>query len=137
MSRKKRNRKQKAISIIADRTAMPASRAFKISKSLQAAIKHHQAGQLQNAEHIYRQVLVVDPNNADANYLLGVIANQVGQNDVAIHLIRKAIKSKPDYAEAHYNLGVVLIKQGHPEEAAASFRKALTIKPDYAEAQNN
>ena len=50
---------------------MPASQTLKISEALQTAIKHHQAGQLQNAEHIYRQVLVVDPNNAAANQLLG------------------------------------------------------------------
>ena len=37
---------------------MPAPRTLKISGAPQTALKHHQAGQLQHAEHIYRQVLV-------------------------------------------------------------------------------
>lgn len=138
MSRKKKKkRKQKAIYIKKDRTARPASQTLEIPEAIQAAVKHHQAGQLQNAEHIYRQVLDIDPNNADVNHLLGVIAHQVGQNDEAIHLIRKAIKGKPDYVEAHYNLGNALKDQGRMEEAAASYRKAITIKPDLAEAHSN
>ena len=137
MRRKKGKRKQNTISINADRTTMPASRAFKISKSLQAAVKHLQAGQLQQAEHIFRKVLVVDPNNATVNHLLGVISHQVGQNDEATHLIRKAIRCKPDYVEAHSDLGIVLQELGRPEEAAVSYRKAITIKPDFAEAHSN
>ena len=137
MSRKKRNRKQKTIPIVADRTAMRASQTLKISEALQVAVKHHQAGQLQHAEQSYRQILAVDPNNADANHLLGVITHQVGQNDEAIHLICKAIRGKPDYAEAHSNLGVTLRELGRLEEAAASFQKAITIKPDYAKAHSN
>ena len=138
MSRKKKKkRKHKASYINRDRTVRPASQTLKIPEAIQAAIKHHQVGQLQPAEHIYRQVLAADPNNADANHLLGVIVSQAGQNDAAIHLIRKAIRSKPEYAAAHYNLGNALKDQGHLEEAADSYRQALTIKPDYAEAHYN
>ena len=133
----KRKQKQKAIFANTDQASVPVSQTFKISEAIQTALKHHQAGQLQHAEHIYHQILVFDPLNADANHLLGVIANQRGQNDVAIHLIRKALKNKPDYPGAHYNLGNIFMEQGHLEKAAASYRKALSIKPNYAEAHNN
>ena len=40
---------------------------------LAIAIEHHQAGRLQAAEQVYRQILAVEPNQADAWHLLGVI----------------------------------------------------------------
>ena len=43
-------------------------------------LQHHQAGRLQAAEQIYRQILAVEPNHADAIHLLGVIAHQVRQD---------------------------------------------------------
>ena len=49
-----------------------------ISEALAIAVQHHQAGRLQAAEQIYRQILAVEPNHADAIHLLGVIAHQVG-----------------------------------------------------------
>ena len=42
-----------------------------ISESMALAIQHHQQGRLQAAEQIYRQVLQVDPNHAQALHLLG------------------------------------------------------------------
>ncbi|MGO9184915.1 tetratricopeptide repeat protein [Mycobacterium sp.] len=50
-----------------------------ISEALAIAVQHHQAGRLQAAEQIYRQILAVEPNHADAWDLLGVIAHQVGK----------------------------------------------------------
>ncbi len=49
-----------------------------ISEALAVAVQYHQSGNLQQAEAIYRQILQVDPSNADALHLLGVIADQVG-----------------------------------------------------------
>jgi nucleotidyltransferase/DNA polymerase involved in DNA repair len=37
-----------------------------ISEALATAVQHHQAGRLQAAEEIYRQILAVDPDHADA-----------------------------------------------------------------------
>ncbi len=42
--------------------------------ALRAAIQHHQAGRLGQAEALYRQVLQAQPQNPDALHLLGVIA---------------------------------------------------------------
>ena len=48
-----------------------------IPQSIRIGLEHHQAGQLREAEQIYRQVLDIDPNNPEALHLLGVIAHQV------------------------------------------------------------
>ena len=59
-----------------------------IPEALAIAIQHHQAGRLQAAEQIYRQILAVEPNHADAIHLLGVIAHQVGKHEIAVEYIR-------------------------------------------------
>ena len=69
-----------------------------ISEALAIAIQHHQAGRLQAAEQIYRQILAVEPNQADAIHLLGVIACQAGKYEAAVEYIERAIRLKGNAA---------------------------------------
>ena len=62
---------------------------------LQEGLRAHQAGQLADAEATYRRVLGLNPDHADANHLLGVIAHQVGDHGAAVELIGKAIRQRP------------------------------------------
>ena len=50
--------------------------------TIQIALKHHQAGQFQKAESIYRQILLDNPNHPDALHLLGVLTHRLGKNIV-------------------------------------------------------
>ena len=58
-----------------------------ISEALTIAVQHHQAGRLEAAEQIYRQIVAVEPNQADARHLLGVIASQAGGHEIAVEYI--------------------------------------------------
>ena len=60
-----------------------------LDQTLQQALEHHQNGRLNQAEQLYRQVLQVDPRQADALHLLGVLAQQAGKIDVAVQLISR------------------------------------------------
>lgn len=104
---------------------------------LQEGIRRHQTGQLPEAETVYRRILDFEPDHADANHMLGVIALQVGNHDLAVQLITKAIRTNPRAAAYHCNLGNALHEQGLFEEAAASQRKAIDLNPEYAMAHNN
>jgi tetratricopeptide (TPR) repeat protein len=108
-----------------------------ISEALAIAVQHHQAGRLQAAEQIYRQVLSVEPNQADAWHLLGVVAHQMGKHEVAVGYIRRAIQLTGTEAAFHVNLGNALNSQGKLDEAIVCFRHALGLKPDFVEAHNN
>ena len=94
-----------------------------ISEALSIAIQNHNAGRLQAAERIYRQILAVEPNHADAWYLLGSIAHQTGRNDVAVEYIGRAIGLNGNVASFHYNLGNTFKDQGKLEEAVACYRR--------------
>ena len=108
-----------------------------ISEALAIAIQHHQAGRLQAAEQIYRQILQVEPNHPDAIHLLGMIAYQAGKHAAAVEYIRRAIGLRGTSATFHNNLGNVLMDQGKRDEAVACYRRALELKPDYAAAHSN
>ena len=82
---------------MADQTGKPGSSRDKAAprarttKALTAALEHHRAGRLKEAEAIYRRVLEVQPRHADALHLLSVAAHHAGRPAEAIDLIGKAI----------------------------------------------
>jgi tetratricopeptide (TPR) repeat protein len=108
-----------------------------IGEALQAALAHHQAGNLAEAERLYRQILVLDPRHADALHLLGVIAFHAGRADAGRALIGQAIAINPQVPEYHNNLGNILKESGSPEEAFACYRRALALRPAFVDAHFN
>ena len=108
-----------------------------VSQALELAVQHHQAGRLAEAEALYRRILAVQPNHADALHLIGVIAHQSGRHDLAADWIRRAIVHHPHNPAAYCNLGEACRALGRLDEAIAAFRRALQLKPDLVEACNN
>jgi predicted O-linked N-acetylglucosamine transferase (SPINDLY family) len=104
---------------------------------LQRAVSHHQAGQLAEAEALYRQILQTAPTHAVALHLLGVIAYQVGQYPTALQLIDEALRINPNYAEAHGNRGITLHAMQQYQAAVSSYDKAIALNPNSPEAFNN
>jgi predicted O-linked N-acetylglucosamine transferase (SPINDLY family) len=108
-----------------------------IEQALLLANSHRQAGQVQQAEKIYQEILRKDPDNAQAYGMLGILAGQAGDMERAILLTRKAIRIDPDTANFHYNLGIMFKERGRLAEAIASYRKAIALKPDFDNALYN
>jgi protein O-GlcNAc transferase len=107
------------------------------SQILTRAVQHHQAGNLSEAEALYRNVLQLEPRNPAALHMLGVIAGQFQRHDIAINLIRSALHEAPTMAAAHCNLGLALKANGQLDEAVASYRRAIQLMPNYADAHSN
>jgi Tfp pilus assembly protein PilF len=104
-----------------------------IQAMVQDALRHHQDGRLADAERMYREILSVDPEQADSLHLLGMIAYQNGCHENAVELIGKAIAIKGKAATFHSNLGNVLQSQRKLAEAGACYQRALVLRPDLAE----
>ena len=100
-------------------------------------LQSQQAGNLHQAELIYKKVLTADPSNAEAYRLLGALSYEKGEPAAAILLIQKAIAIKPNMADSYCNLADAQRSLGQTDEAIANCRKALSLRPNFPEALNN
>lgn len=108
-----------------------------VQEAINLAMEHQNAGRLNEAEVLYRQVLGAAPDHPEALNWLGAIALQCGALDPARQLISRAIEVAPNYAEAYCNLGDVLATAGDMQGAADAYQKAIDLRPNFVEAVNN
>lgn len=102
-----------------------------------AAISHHRAGQLAQAESLYQQVLKTNPKHADALHMLGVVYYQTNRAEQAVNVISQALAINPkntDYLN-HYALSLRAANQ--PEAAIKSFQQAVLLQPKDLDIQFN
>src|SRR5947207_1707057 len=102
--------------------------------ALQLGLKYHQAGDLVQAERIYRQILQAEPGHADALHSLGVLAGQRGRHDLAIEYLSQALRASPFHAGYQCNLAGAYRQQGRRAEAEAACRESLRIDPTFSAA---
>ncbi len=113
------------------------ARRMSVRDELAAAIHKHQAGRTEDAAKIYRSILAVSPDQADALHFLGVAEHQLGHNEKALELIGRALELIPDHADALNNRGNVLKHLRRLDEAEVDYRRALELRPKDANALNN
>jgi protein O-GlcNAc transferase len=108
-----------------------------IPEALQLAAQHHRANHFTQAEEVYCQIIDVNPNQVEALYGLGMLAQQRKQYQNAEQFFRDALQLQPEAAAIHNSLGFTLQQQGKLEEAVTCYEKALKILPDSIEVQIN
>ena len=101
------------------------------------AVRHHQAGQLVEAEHLYRQVLASDGRHFASLHHLGIIALQRRQPHAAIDPIGRALAVNGRVPDCHYNMAFALQALGRIDEAVRHYQEATRLKPDYTDAHTN
>ncbi|HEY4375473.1 MAG TPA: tetratricopeptide repeat-containing glycosyltransferase family protein [Burkholderiales bacterium] len=108
-----------------------------VAQALQLAAEQFQAGNRAEVEAWCLKVLEVEPENAEALHLLGVLAHLAGKHGVALALLEKAARMAPDHPHAHYNLGVVLGTLRRHEAALAAYQRAIAAAPEHPHACGN
>jgi predicted O-linked N-acetylglucosamine transferase (SPINDLY family) len=108
-----------------------------LQQALAVAHAHYQAGELAQAEQLYRRIVDSDPRHAEALHMLAVLALSGGYVDQAEGLLRRSIGEAPRRAEAHLTLGNVFLARGDLLEAEKAYRTAIKRRPGYAEAMSN
>ena len=101
-----------------------------LDQMIAQAFEFQQEGKPHKAEARYRYILDIDPDNAVANNLRGMLCRQLQRYDEAVDYIRTAIKADPHDARAHANLGQAYLMKGDFAESAESFQKALLLSPN-------
>lgn len=108
--------------------------ASSVDAQYNAALAHHHAGRLAEAEQLYRRILEVRPRQHEVLHLLGAVCAQSERRDEAIGLMEAANQVDPNIALYHSNLGRVLSDAGRLDDAKASLARALTLDPNFAPA---
>lgn len=104
--------------------------------ALRIALRHHQRGELESAESIYRQILATSPRNPDALNLLGCIELTRGNRDRALPLMERAVAIAPRVPLYHENLAEAYYRKGRVQQAESECRLALSLEPARPQALN-
>ncbi len=104
---------------------------------LARGIQAHNAGSLDTALELYRQVLQKEPGHHQAHYNIGQIYNARNQNTEARREYEAALRTDPNFLNARLNLGVMLYRERQFGPAADAFRDVLRADPNHAQAQFN
>ncbi len=100
-------------------------------------MEHHQAGDLDRASLMYKEILALNPGHPDALHLFGLVCHQKGDHDTAISFIQQAVDQDPDQPVLRNNLGDAMRQAGNPGGAIEHLLKALELRPEYAGAHLN
>lgn len=96
---------------------------------IQKAIRFQQDNRLDDAADCYHQVLAVDPCNADALYLLGIIALSRKDLDAAEECLRLATRHHPEIAKMHAQLGSIYLEKKRYDDAVRCYQSAICAEP--------
>ena len=88
---------------------------------------YYQLQRLSDAEESLKTGLRLTPDDAQLNYLLGIVYLQMTRyNDSSLFLV-KANQLDPNLPEPYYGLGVLYKQQGKNDEAIQAFEKFLKL----------
>ena len=106
-----------------------------VPAALAKALVHHQSGELDRAEQIYREILNHLPRNVEAQRLLGLLARQTGRVQLAVSSLRRALSAGDPSLDTSLHLAGSLRDAGRLDEALGAFQDAARRFPESAEAR--
>jgi tetratricopeptide (TPR) repeat protein len=95
------------------------------------------AARIASAKQELIQELEIDPKNAGAEYVLGVLARQESNWDEAIRRFSSAAKLDAGFGDAFWGWGVALVSAKKYEEAIAPLQAAVRLQPGNPSAHYN
>ena len=95
---------------------------------------HHALGDDEQSHKDFDQSLRLNPNQYNAWFGLGLLAQKHGKLDEAISDISRSLEHQPT-AQGYFELGRALAQAGHVPEALDAYQQALKISPDLVQAQ--
>ncbi|AGY59043.1 tetratricopeptide repeat protein [Gloeobacter kilaueensis] len=96
-------------------------------ETYQAALQHHQAGQLPQAIALYRQLLAQLPDHADGLFALGLALYESGEAAPGFEAVHRAIALNPTAASYHYTHALLLKDQSRSLEALDAADRAFSL----------
>jgi tetratricopeptide (TPR) repeat protein len=128
---------QSAAAATAPTEQAPKTQRMLVTDAVATAGKLANAGRLEQAEKLCRQILEKRPNVADAHNILGVVLHRKGQTEEAVASVRRAIKLFAGAPNYYSNLGEMERTRGNLDVAATALARAVKLNPNSAQAYNN
>ena len=83
---------------------------------------------------VYKEILTLNAESAEADMLAGEAQDEMKNGDGALEQFRAAVKADPKMPNVHFGLGYLLWRQMQYEEAAQEFQLELANNPDHDQA---
>lgn len=105
-----------------------------LAAHIQQAVALHQRGDLDQAEALYKKVLVKAPRHFQALYLMGMLELHRFNPAGAIEWIDRALKVNPVHVDAQFDRATALEDLERHTEALRSYELVLALKPNFTDA---
>lgn len=106
-------------------------------KRIDEALRRLMAGEIESAETIFKELLLVTPDYPEALHGMGLLCVARAAYPQAEQWLRKAVALDPQVAEYWNVLGESLRHQGLGEQAVEAYRQALALAPGMPSIINN
>ena len=108
-------------------------------KSAQAAVNEAIAllavQRLDESKHLLKQAITIEPSNAQAWYILGLVQHGGNETEAALASFKQVVKLDPHDADSYYFEGLCYQELKQFDEAAASLEQALKVDPLHASSE--
>ncbi|MFI4928463.1 MAG: tetratricopeptide repeat protein, partial [Burkholderiales bacterium] len=95
---------------------------------LQLGALRHELEDFPAAQQAFSRLVALEPANADAWCMLGVVGKDQGRYAEAMAHFDKALQLQPAFAEAFFNLGLTQFELGQLAEASRSFLRCVELR---------
>jgi tetratricopeptide (TPR) repeat protein len=108
-----------------------------VAKQLQQGFQLLQNERLLDAQHVFEEILKVDPLNEHGLNLLGVVFIQMQQAERAVLVLEKALIVNNKDAQTYNNLGLAFKELHQFQKAQKAFNFSLDLNPQQPQTLNN
>jgi protein O-GlcNAc transferase len=108
-----------------------------VNEAIGIALQHQRAGEFEEAEGIYRQILAAFPDQQDAHHLLGAALFARKQYNEAAAEVERSIELAPAQTSFRLTLGLIYQAARRYKDALRVYDELLAIAPDIADAHNH
>jgi tetratricopeptide (TPR) repeat protein len=104
-----------------------------LQQHLNVGIAFYRSGMMEDAQREFEQALQIDPKQARANFMMGLIAFRRGRLEEALNHFGSMPPGAGNNYSVHRNTALVLELLGRYDEALAALDEALITKPQDAD----
>ena len=109
----------------------------KIRDQLSVAIENHKNKKFQLAEKLYKEILILNKDNLEANFHLGTLYSQLRKFELAKPLLMKAKDLNPNNPKINLHIGNLFFSTGELILALNYFDKVIQVQPNFTLAYFN